>query len=153
MRWKCRTQTRVGWTRPLGKAAILGEEATLSKNFNLKRAQPMRLTAALILFRWPGEDRVELLVTKHFASCIGMRKGCDKRNLNFNSSSKRKKLTSTASRRPISTTLTDSRTRDMKYTELTEQTDPKVECLHLSKPAYYPHRSRDQRKLTRNTSP
>ena len=28
---------------------------------NLKRAQPMRLTVALILFWWPGEDRVELL--------------------------------------------------------------------------------------------
>ena len=34
MRWKRRTQTRVGWTRQLGKAAILGEEATLSKNLN-----------------------------------------------------------------------------------------------------------------------
>ena len=32
--WKSRTQTRVGWTRQLGKAAILGEEATLSKNLN-----------------------------------------------------------------------------------------------------------------------
>ena len=37
----------------------------------------------------------------------------------------------------------------MRYTELTEQTDPKVECLHLLKPAYHPQRSRDQRKLTR----
>ena len=34
MRWKRRTQTRVGRTRQLGKAAILGEEATLSKNLN-----------------------------------------------------------------------------------------------------------------------
>ena len=42
---------------------------------------------------------------------------------------------------------------DMKYTELTEQTDAKVECLHLSKSPYHPQRSKDQRKLTRNTSP
>ena len=130
-------------------AARVGRRQALS----LKRAQPMRLTAALILFRWPGEDRVELPVIKHFASCIGMQKGCCKRNLNFNSSSKRKKLTSAASRRPISTTRTDSSSGDMKYTKLTEQTDPKVECLHLSKPVYHPQRSRDHRKLTQNTSP
>ena len=129
-------------------AARVGQHRALS----LKGAQPMRLTV-LILFWWPGEDRVELPVTGHFASCIGMQKGCDKRNLNFNSSSKRKKLTSAASRRPISTTHTDSPSGDMRYTELTEQTDPKVECLHLLKPAYHPQRSRDQRKLTRNTSP
>ena len=97
-------------------------------------------------------DRLQIPQT-HFTSCIGMHKGCDKRNLNFNSSSKHKKLTSAASRRPISTTRTDYPSGDMKYTELTEQTDPKVECLHLSKPAYHPQRSRDQRKLTRNTSP
>ena len=128
---------RVGWRQAL----------------SLKGAQPMRLTAALILFWWPGEDRVELPVTKHFASCIEMQKGCNKRNLNFNSSSKHKILTSAASRRPISTTRTDSPSGDMRYTELTEQTDPKVECLHLLKPAYHPQRSRDQKKLTRNTSP
>ena len=66
---------------------------------------------------------------------------------------KTQKLMSAASRRPISTTRTDSSSGDMRYTELTEQTDPKVECLHLLKPAYHPQRSRDQRKLTRNTSP
>ena len=130
-------------------AARVGRRQALS----LKRAQPMRLTAALILFRWPGEDRVVLPVTKHLASCVGMQKGCDKGNLNFNSSSKHKKLMSAASRRPISTTRTDSPSGDMKNTELTQQTDPKVECLHLLKPAYHPQRSRDQRKLTWNTTP
>ena len=64
-----------------------------------------------------------------------------------------KKLMSAASRRPISTTRTDSPSGDMRYTGLTEQTDSKLECLHLLKPAYHPQRSRDQRKLTRNTSP
>ena len=130
-------------------AARVGRCRALS----LKRAQPMWLTAALILCWWLGEDRVELPVTRRFASCIGMRKGCVKRNLKFNSSSKHKKLTSAASRRPISTTRTDSPSGDMRHTELTEQTDPKVECLHLLKPAYHPQRSRDQRKLTWNTSP
>ena len=195
MQWKSRLQTRIGWTRQFGKAAILGEEATLSKNLNhpnrigwhsqlgmgrksvvsvwtitwpcsylwivvvspwwaaasvgqlqalsLKRAWPMRLTAALILFWWLGKDKIELPAIKHFASCSGMQKGCNKRNLQFNSSSKRKKSTSSASRRPISTARTDSPSGDMKYTVLTKQTGPKVECLHLSKPAYNPQRSRD----------
>ena len=42
--------------------------------------------------------------------------------------------------------------RGYEIAELAEQTDPKVECLHLLKPAYHPQRSRDRRKLTRNTS-
>ena len=44
---------------------------------------------------------------------------------------RQQKLTSAASRRPTSTTCTDSPSGDMRYTKLTEQTDPKVECLHL----------------------
>ena len=39
-----------------------------------------------------GEGQSRLPVTKHFASYTGMQRGCDKRNLNFNSSSKHKKL-------------------------------------------------------------
>ena len=38
MRWKRKTQTQVGWTRQLGKAAILGEEATLSKNLKTPKS-------------------------------------------------------------------------------------------------------------------
>ena len=49
---------------------------------SLRRAQPMRLTAALNLFFWPGKNRVELQTIKHFASCIGMQKGCDKTKQN-----------------------------------------------------------------------
>ena len=52
-------------------AARVGQRRALS----LKGAQPM----PLILFWWLGEDRVELPVTKHLASCIGMQKGCDKK--------------------------------------------------------------------------
>ena len=61
---------------------------------------------------------------------------------------KTQKLTSAASRRPISTTRTDSPSGDMRYTELTEQTDPKVECLHLLKPAYHPEVQRSEKADT-----
>ena len=63
------------------------------------------------LMAWGGQSRASC----DQASCIGMQKGCHKRNLNFNSSLKRKKTSTTvASRRPISTVCTDSPSRDMK---------------------------------------
>ena len=44
---------------------------------------------------------------------------------------KQTKSTSAAPRRPISTARTDSPSGQRKYTVLTEQTDPKAECLRL----------------------